>query len=57
MGGRIVGKNDAPNLREIPESHSCSNCDNYDHDYGWCEEYEFSVYAAAEKVCDDWKSP
>jgi len=52
-----MAKNDAPNLRAIPESHSCSNCDNYDHDYGWCEEYEFSVYAAAEKVCDDWKSP
>ena len=55
MGGTAI-KSDAPNLRDIPEAKTCSNCDNYDYDYGWCEKHGFSVYCAAEKICDDWKS-
>jgi len=55
MGGTAI-KSDAPNLRDVPEAKTCSNCDNYDYDYGWCEKHGFSVYCAAEKICDDWKS-
>lgn len=50
-------KADAPNLREVSPSQTCFNCDHYDHDYSWCDKYDFSIRLTSNAVCDDWKEP
>jgi hypothetical protein len=45
----------APNFREILKCNSCSNCNNFNDDYCWCNTYEFYVNQAEGFICDEWE--